>query len=125
MEILGYLFVAICLIPIYRMRKTITFFFCPDEIISYRKKSIYFGLFSFLPSFFVSGLLISQIREYISNIESIKEYENIFLIIGLGLLFLLLAITGRIAETIVYFTNSEYSEWKDKRNLKDQNQNSD
>lgn len=113
MDILGYLFVGICMIPIFRMRKKISFFFCPHEIVNDNKKSVYFMIYCFLPSFIITGIIISNVREWIVHIESIKEYENMVLIPGLGLLLILLAITARMAEAIVYFTNSRYSEWKD------------
>ncbi|TLX72398.1 hypothetical protein E9993_17840 [Labilibacter sediminis] len=114
MDILVFLLMGICIIPIYLGRKRIGFYFCPEEVMGFRKKNHYLAVYSILPALLIVAFAVSYLRELILSIESISKYENYSLVVGLMLFFILLYAFGLMTEIIVYHSNERYKKWKDK-----------
>jgi len=122
MEIVVLILIMICLTPIYLGRKRIGFYFCPEEIIGFRKKNHYITGLSLLPALIIVAFVVSYLREIIRNIDYLKEYENYSLVIGAIIFLVLLYSFGLLTEKIVYHSNSQYKEWKNNKS-KDKERN--
>ncbi|WP_289053318.1 hypothetical protein [Carboxylicivirga marina] len=115
MDVIGLILMALCLIPAWIGRKRIQFLFCPSEVIGFHKKNQYFGLYSLLPSLIIAGFLIAYVREFIREIEYLKEYDNLSIVIGLVVFTALLYVSGLVANFIVYYSDERYRKWIDQK----------
>jgi hypothetical protein len=111
------LFCFICMIPAYLFRKRISYLFCPDSIIGHYVKYRIFFFYNLLPSIFLAGIIIMNLRDWLGSRDSLKPYENYSLILGLIALQLFLFISGLITNRILYLSHNIYKEWKDKLDL--------
>ncbi len=112
-EIIGYIVVVVCLVPVYVFRRKISFLFCPNDVIGRYTKNKYFGFYSLLPSLVIVAYVSSRLRLVFEQNELLKDYANYVLVIAVILMFGLLYLFGVITDWFLYHSNDRYKKWRD------------
>ncbi len=79
-DILGYIFIIICMIPAFLFRKKISFLFCPEEVMGTHTKHKMFGAYCILPSVLIVAYSTARIRFFLEHDEYLKKVENYVLV---------------------------------------------
>ncbi len=112
-EIISYIIVLICMIPLFLFRKKVSFLFCPNEVMGRYTKNKYFGIYSLMPSFVIVAYLSAQLRLLMESNVQLKVYSNYVLVVAAILLFGLLFLFGVITDWFLYHSNKRYKDWID------------
>ncbi len=112
-DILGYIFILICMIPAFLFRKKISFLFCPKEVMGMHTKHKIFGAYCILPSVIIVAYSAARIRFFIEKDDYLRQFENYVLVYAIVTLFILLYVFGIITDWFVYHSNKRYKDWRD------------
>ncbi|MCW3788138.1 hypothetical protein [Plebeiibacterium sediminum] len=117
-DIIAYIVVVVCMVPLYLFRKKISFLFCPNDVIGKYIKRKYFAFYSLIPSFVIVAYVTARLRLLVEQSELLHSYENYVLIIALILLFSLLYLFGVVTDWFLYHSNDRYKNWRNNESNK-------